>query len=404
MGRRGAPQLRRARHAPPTAPALVPRAGAARIPRAVRRVPAAPRGAARGRAHPAGPASDGRADGPERPRALQAAPRGVRPAHPGCAAGPRHPDLPRHPRRGGRADAVAWTPAHARLTLARAASGRAASAARVPRGALRVVPQGGLTRCAVAAPAPSRALAASQRRSSRTGAAKVPSMLLFVFPPDALERLFPAAPQVVRALIHVLQVAHGGAFLEHRGHSPQLVALLDQLGGPGDFRGRAQQRVRGLPQHAGSAGRIAAPLGIQACSRACAARSSSSSLRTSGSTRGPSAGAKVTGSRISRCTTWPASVIASAVTTNVATSTGAAADPASTTNSASNARGSRAYTSPSSRRSPSPAISRGYEWWTAASRAAGAGVTSTLAFCATRPSSPSISSSKIPIAWSTSSM
>src|SRR5690606_23478887 len=143
-----------------------------------------------------------------------------------------------------------------------------ASAARVPRGALRVVPQGGLTRCAVAAPAPSRALAASRRRSGRTGAAKAPSMLLFVLPSDALERLCQAPPQVVRALLDVVQVAQGGSLLAHRGLSPQLAAFLDELCGPGYFRGRAQQRVRGLPQHAGSAGRSAAPLGIQ-CLLAC---------------------------------------------------------------------------------------------------------------------------------------
>lgn len=71
----------------------------------VRHLPSPARRAARGGPHPARRPSAWRAGRLERSRAVQAAPRRLRPPHPGDQAEPDGGPAPRHPARGRRADA-----------------------------------------------------------------------------------------------------------------------------------------------------------------------------------------------------------------------------------------------------------------------------------------------------------
>src|SRR5207253_10936912 len=121
---------------------VVPDQGAARLPRAVCDLSTPPRRAARRRAHPPRRSSARRADRAERPRAVHAAPRRVRPPRARRATRPQGGDPARCPRGGGRPDAGAWPPGLPRRRRRRGARGVAAAAEGIFGGTVRAFPEG----------------------------------------------------------------------------------------------------------------------------------------------------------------------------------------------------------------------------------------------------------------------
>src|SRR3989442_1724531 len=96
----------------------------------------------RRRGHPPRRSPARRADRAERPRAVHAAPRRVRPPRARRATRPRGADPARCPRGGGRPDAGAWPPGLPRRRRRRAARGVAAAAEGIFGGTVRALPEG----------------------------------------------------------------------------------------------------------------------------------------------------------------------------------------------------------------------------------------------------------------------